>query len=185
MKKGMFYSSRYNPDVYNPNQVWVFMDDEYDGRFSNATSGAVLLPSVATVVQSQDMNNPAVFRACYGDDLRRPSARQFIISIIAGVILNDKEVIFCPGTSPTELFLNDFLGYLQWTYGITVGGETGVQFSINQSFYDVIANEAMAFGIKVTPYDIHNSLYGHTTPISPFKKGGIRNDSVFKEELPF
>lgn len=181
----MFYSSRYNPDVYNPNQVWVFMDDEYDGRFSNATSGAVLLPSVATVVQSQDMNNPAVFRACYGDDLRRPSARQFIISIIAGVILNDKEVIFCPGTSPTELFLNDFLGYLQWTYGITVGGETGVQFGINQSFYDVIANEAMAFGIKVTPYDIHNSLYGHSTPISPFQKGGIRNDSVFKEELPF
>lgn len=185
MKKGMFYSSRYNPDVYNSNQVWVFMDDEYDGRFSNATSGAVLLPSVATVVQSQDMNNPAVFRACYADDLRRPSARQFIISIIAGVILNDKEAIFCPGTSPTELFLNDFLGYLQWTYGITVGGETGVQFGINQSFYDVIANEAMAFGIKVTPYDIHNSLYGHSTPISPFQKGGIRNDSVFKEELPF
>lgn len=180
----MFYSSRYNPDVYNPNQVWVFMDDEYDGRFSNATSGAVLLPSVATVVQSQDMNNPAVFRACYGDDLRRPSARQFLISIIAGVILNDKEVIFCPGTSPTELFLNDFLGYLQWTYGITVGGETGVQFGINQSFYDVIANEAMAFGIKVTPYDIHNSLYGNT-PISPFKKGGIRNADIFKEELPF
>lgn len=182
--KGMFYSSQYKPDVYNPNQVWVFMDDEYDGRFSNATSGAVLLPSVATVVQSQDMNNPAVFKACYGDDLRRPSARQFLISIIAGVILNDKEVIFCPGTSPTELFLNDFLGYLQWTYGIVIGGETGVPFSINQAFYDAISNEAMAFGIKLTPYDIHNSLYGNV-PISPFKRGGIRNDNILKEEFPF
>lgn len=173
------YSPIYAPNVNNPNQTWVFMDDEYSNQYSNATSGALLLPSIATVVNGDDPNN---FYLSYQNDIaNNPEARSYLAAILLGVLAGGKEVVFCPGNSPAEVFIPHFLNILFYVYGVVVTTPT-TQFSVNPAYCSFLANEFnMYLNTSVTPETVLKWVTG-TEPISPFsnQRRMIENDNICK-----
>lgn len=163
-------SQNYCPNMQDPCETWVFTDDDYDNRYSNATSGALLLPSINTNIIGMDNPDPNVFYNLYVNDLNRPDQIQFILAILIGAMKNGKHVVICPGNSPSEVYMDALLHIIQQFYGVVIDSNPR-PMNMHPAYINQFVSMVNSYGLdSISPEMVNECLYGpqQNGTVSPF-----------------